>query len=154
MLLKPPNMKKQLFILIMIPLLGFSECTPPQTDKAASKAGYATPEEEGISSRSILQFIEALETAQPDAIHSVMLRRHGNIVTQGWWAPYNADSPHLLWSLSKSFTSTAIGIAQAEGLLSIDDKVISFFPEETSGAGATQPPAGRNRAALFHVKQG
>jgi hypothetical protein len=59
-----------------------------------------------------------------------MIRRHGLIVSQGWWAPYAPETPHLLWSLSKSFTSTAIGLAQDEGLLSIDDLVISFFPED------------------------
>ena len=59
-----------------------------------------------------------------------MLRRHGAIVAEAWWAPYNPESPHLLWSLSKSFTSTAIGMAQDEGLLSINDLVISFFPED------------------------
>ncbi len=123
-------MKKHLFILIFLPLLGLTVCTTTQKGDLSSEAGYATPEEVGISSLSILQFIEALEKAQPDAIHSVMLRRHGHIVTQGWWAPYNPHSPHYLWSLSKSFASTAIGMAQDEGLLSIDDQVISFFPEE------------------------
>jgi CubicO group peptidase (beta-lactamase class C family) len=124
-------MKKLLFILSLIPLLGLSSCTTPQNKYTTSTPAYCTPEEAGISSRDILNFVEALEEAQPDAIHSVMLRRHGKIVAEGWWAPYNPDSKHLLWSLSKSFTSTAIGIAQDEGLLSINDLVISFFPEDT-----------------------
>ena len=123
-------MKKFLFILTLIPLLGIDACTTAQSNATNSTIGHSTPEEAGISSRDILHFVEALEAAQPDAIHSVMLRRHGNIVAQGWWAPYNPESNHLLWSLSKSFTSTAIGIAQDEGLLSIDDLVISFFPED------------------------
>jgi CubicO group peptidase (beta-lactamase class C family) len=124
-------MKKLFALLILVPLLGFTTCTPSPEEESSTNTGYSTPEEEGISSRSILEFIEALEEAQPDALHSVMIRRHGNIVAQGWWAPYSAESPHLLWSLSKSFTSTAIGMAQDEGLLSIDDLVISFFPEDT-----------------------
>jgi CubicO group peptidase (beta-lactamase class C family) len=128
---KTPNMKKLLFILVLVPLLGLTNCTTSPQAETTGRSGYSTPETEGISSRSILQFVEALEAAQPDAIHSIMLRRHGNIVAEGWWAPYNPESPHLLWSLSKSFTSTAIGLAQDEGLLSIDDQVISFFPEET-----------------------
>ena len=123
-------MKKLLALLILVPILGLSSCTTSPTQESDSGSGYSSPEEEGISSEAILQFIEALEIAQPDAIHSVMLRRHGKIVAEGWWAPYNPDSPHLLWSLSKSFTSTAIGMAQDEGLLSIDDLVISFFPED------------------------
>jgi len=50
-------------------------------------------------------------------------------VAEGWWAPYSADRPHLLYSLSKSFTSTAAAFAAAEGLLDLDDTVVSHFPE-------------------------
>ncbi len=124
-------MKKFLPILILIPLLGLVSCSTSQKDETTNNPGYSTPEAEGISSGAILKFVEALETSQPDAIHSVMVRRHGKIVAEGWWAPYGPDTPHLLWSLSKSFTSTAIGMAQDEGLLSINDPVISFFPEDT-----------------------
>ena len=47
-----------------------------------------------------------------------------------WWAPYDAQSPHSLYSLSKSFTSTAVGLAIAEGKLSLDDEVLKFFPDD------------------------
>jgi len=124
-------MNKLLAKLILVTLLGFSGCSTQNSSELSTNSDLSTPEEQGISSLAILQFIEALEEAQPDALHSVMMRRHGNIVAQGWWAPYALETPHLLWSLSKSFTSTAIGIAQDEGLLSIDDQVISFFPEDT-----------------------
>jgi CubicO group peptidase (beta-lactamase class C family) len=60
-----------------------------------------------------------------------MIIRHGKLISQGWWFPYNAETPHVMNSLSKSFTSTAIGIAIDEGYLSLNDQVISFFPEET-----------------------
>jgi len=58
-----------------------------------------------------------------------MVVRHGHVVAEGWWAPYSAERPHLLYSLSKSFTSTAAAFAQAEGLLDLDDTVISHFGE-------------------------
>ncbi|MDZ7604972.1 MAG: serine hydrolase [Cyclobacteriaceae bacterium] len=90
----------------------------------------STPEAQGVSSASILDFINAAEQEQPDALHSLMIVRHGKTIAQGWWAPYNPDSPHLLYSLSKSFASTAIGLAVEEKLLSTDDLVISFFPEK------------------------
>ena len=128
--LKSPNMKKTVAFLILVPLLWLAGCNTPPEAASSGESGHSSPEEQGISSQAILQFIEALEEAQPDAIHSMMLRRHGKIVAEGYWAPYNAGSPHLLWSLSKSFTSTAIGMAQDEGLLSIHDQVISFFPED------------------------
>jgi CubicO group peptidase (beta-lactamase class C family) len=90
----------------------------------------ATPEQQGIASAAILQFIEALER-QVDEIHSFMLLRHGSVVAEGWWSPYAPEHPHLLFSLSKSFTSTAVGLAIAEGRFSIDDPVLTFFPEST-----------------------
>ena len=58
-----------------------------------------------------------------------MLLRNGQVVTEGWWAPYGPDRVHLLYSLSKSFTSTAAGFAVAEGLLDLDRTVLSYFPE-------------------------
>lgn len=88
----------------------------------------STPEAQGISSSDILSFIEAADR-DIDALHGFMLVRHGHVVAQGWWAPYNARSPHMLYSLSKSFTSTAVGLAIAEGKLSLDDPVLKFFPE-------------------------
>lgn len=89
----------------------------------------ATPESQGITSLAVLQFIEALES-QIHEVHSFMLLRHGKVVAEGWWLPYGNEQPHMLFSLSKSFTSTAVGLAVAEGHFSIDDPVLSFFPEE------------------------
>jgi CubicO group peptidase (beta-lactamase class C family) len=56
--------------------------------------------------------------------------RHGHVVAEGWWGPYDAATPHLLYSLSKSFTSTAVGLAIAEGKISLDDEVLRFFPDD------------------------
>ncbi len=89
----------------------------------------ATPESQGISSAAIRSFLEAANE-QVTSMHSFMLVRHGKVVAEGWWAPEAANKPHILWSLSKSFTSTAVGLAVAEGKLDIDDKVLKFFPED------------------------
>ncbi len=89
----------------------------------------ATPESQGVSSTALLGFIKACEK-KIDALHSMMLLRHGKVVAEGWWAPYAAHLPHILFSLSKSFTSTAVGLAAAEGRLTVDDLVISFFPDD------------------------
>ena len=97
---------KKLLIIFLVFACNVKE--PVQTNEILSKS---TPEAEGISSKAILDFIEAAEKEQPDALHSMMIVRHGKIVAEGWWNPYNAESPHLLYSLSKSFTSTAIGLA-------------------------------------------
>lgn len=58
-----------------------------------------------------------------------MFLRHGKVIAEGWWDPYHPDLKHTLYSTSKSFTSTAAGFAVSEKLLSVNDKVISFFPE-------------------------
>ncbi len=89
----------------------------------------STPEAQGVSSTVILDFIEAVHQ-QSQELHSVMLLRHGAVIAEGWWSPYRADRPHMLFSLSKSFTSTAIGLAVAEGLISIDDSVLSVSPRQ------------------------
>jgi CubicO group peptidase (beta-lactamase class C family) len=89
----------------------------------------STPEAQGVSSRGVLAFVEAADQ-KIDSLHSVMIVRHGHVVAAGWWAPYAAETPHMLFSLSKSFTSTAVGLAAAEGKLSVDDPVLKFFPDE------------------------
>jgi CubicO group peptidase (beta-lactamase class C family) len=87
------------------------------------------PENQGVSSAAILAFVEAVE-AQIHELHSLMLVRRGAVVAEGWWAPYAPERLHMLFSLSKSFTSTAIGLAVGEGRLALDDTVISFFPDD------------------------
>ena len=92
----------------------------------------SSPEAEGISSSAILDFIRAAEgQAHPlDAVQGFMLLRHGNVAAEGWWTPYGPGSPHSLYSLSKSFTSSAIGLVVGEGRLTLDDPVLKFFPED------------------------
>lgn len=89
----------------------------------------STPEAQGVASAGILGFVEALEAAQL-GVHSLMLLRQGKVIAEGWWAPYRAELPHVLYSLSKSFTSTAAGLAIGEGHFTLDDKVVDFFPDE------------------------
>jgi CubicO group peptidase (beta-lactamase class C family) len=91
-----------------------------------------SPEAEGIPSSAVLDFVRAVEKhAHPlDAVQGFMLLRHGNVAAEGWWAPYGPEMPHSMFSLSKSFASTGIGLAVAEGRLTVDDPVLGFFPAE------------------------
>ena len=88
----------------------------------------STPEAQGVSSKAIREFIEAADK-EINTMHSFMLIRHGQVVAECWWKPQTPQTPHVLWSLSKSFASTAVGLAVAEGKLSVDDPVIKFFPD-------------------------
>ena len=99
----------------------------------------STPEQQGVKSEAILKFIQRLEGARTAVmdqdIHSFMLLRHGYVIAEGWWNPYRSELPHVLFSLSKSFTSTAIGFAVQEGLITVQDKVVSYFREECQNPG-------------------
>lgn len=77
----------------------------------------------------MLAFVQAVD-ADPDIeLHGLMVLRHGHVVAEGWWAPHTPERTRLLYSLSKSFTSTALGFALEEGLVGLDDTVVSCFPE-------------------------
>jgi CubicO group peptidase (beta-lactamase class C family) len=89
----------------------------------------SSPEAQGIASSAILGFLDAADE-KIDALHGFVLVRHGHVVAAGWWSPYGENDPHMLFSLSKSFTSTAVGLAVAEGKMTIDDPVLPYFPED------------------------
>ncbi|MGO9711088.1 MAG: serine hydrolase domain-containing protein, partial [Polyangiaceae bacterium] len=98
----------------------------PQTHVELKRS---TPESVGLASKNILAFVNATESAELE-LHSLMILKDHQVVAEGWWTPYRRDDVHLLYSLSKSFTSTAIGFAVQEGLVDIDAPVISYFPDQ------------------------
>ncbi|MCW2809670.1 MAG: serine hydrolase [Friedmanniella sp.] len=104
------------------------DSTPPDSTPAGAARPRRAPSAEGVDGAGVVAFLDAVAAAGVE-LHSVMLLRHGAVVAEGWWAPYGPRDVHLLYSLSKSFTSTACGLAVAEGRLSLDDTVVSFFPE-------------------------
>ncbi|WP_438010714.1 serine hydrolase domain-containing protein [Sorangium sp. So ce321] len=106
----------------------------------------SAPAASGMSSRSIAALLDRLE-AQSVECHSLMVVRHGHVVAEGWWAPYSAERPHLLYSLTKSFTSVAVGLAIADGLLSLDDRVVDVLPDHVP---ADIPEQGR-RLTVHHL---
>jgi len=88
----------------------------------------STPEQQGISSKAILDFVGA--TDKINTLHSFMILRHGRVIAEGWWKPEAAAKPHVLASLSKSFNATAVGLAIQESKLRLDDPVLKFFPAD------------------------
>ncbi len=87
------------------------------------------PSEVGYDPRRIEAFYTALAESGQE-LHSFALLRDGAVISEETWYPYRADDVHILNSLSKSFTSTAVGFAVDEGHLTIDDYVAKFFPNE------------------------
>ncbi len=90
----------------------------------------STPEAQGISSIDVTKFVNKL--AELDYVHGFAVIRHGKIITEGYREGCSASDKHQLFSLSKSFVSSAIGIAYGEGLLSPDSLLVDFFPEYMS----------------------
>ena len=89
----------------------------------------STPEAQGVSSQAIIDFLDSA-VRNKNEFHSFMMVRHGKVIAEGWWNPYRADLKHTLYSLSKSFTATAVGYAVKQKKLKVTDKVISFFPDQ------------------------
>ncbi|MCR6688970.1 serine hydrolase domain-containing protein [Cellulomonas sp.] len=96
----------------------------------------STPEEQGVDPRALTALVGEL-TAVPE-LHSVMVVRHGHVVAEGWAAPYAPDVVHEVYSLSKSFTATAVGLAVGDGLLDLDDRLVDLLPEAVPTASADE----------------
>lgn len=88
----------------------------------------ASPESMGVNSENIFQFLQEANSSGLE-YHGFMLLRHGKVISEAYWKPFERNQVHTLYSLSKSFTSTAVGMAINEGKIKLTDKIISFFPD-------------------------
>lgn len=93
-----------------------------------------SPESQGMPSKAISDYIAECGRFFPGGpagcMHGFVIRRHGKVVAEGTWSPFDTlRVPHALYSHSKAFTSTAIGLIVDEGLVGLDERVIDIFPE-------------------------
>ena len=109
--------------------------TPPVEGGSSlgNRLGRSRPEALGVNPGGILDFLRAVESS-PIRLHSLMVLKRGHVVAEGWWMPYAPMWRHTLYSLSKSFTSTAVGLAVAEGRFGLEDRVTTFFPDDLPGS--------------------
>lgn len=89
----------------------------------------ASPESVGIPGDAVIRFIRRL-SAHQIPMHSLLLMRHDKLVFEGYYSPCTAHTLHRMFSISKSFTSIAIGLLAEEGRLSLEDPIIKHFPEK------------------------
>ncbi|MDF2887418.1 MAG: serine hydrolase [Lacrimispora sp.] len=94
----------------------------------------ATPESQGVHSQTILDFLNKVNEKGFE-LHSFMLLKNGKKIADCWWKPYASQYRHQLFSLSKSFTSMAIGLAVEEGLLTTDTRIADIFKAEMEELG-------------------
>lgn len=88
-----------------------------------------TPEEAGVPSAAIEAYVRALQAEKP-ALHALLIMRHNKLIFEGYYKPMDEHFRHRLYSCSKSFVSCAVGLLIERGLLSLEDKAISFFPDK------------------------
>lgn len=88
-----------------------------------------TPESVGVPSGAVTALLDELYRCGTE-MHSFMLLRHGKVYAEGSWKPYRPQVQHIMFSFSKSLTSTAIGFARQEGILSLKEKLVDIFPDK------------------------
>lgn len=82
----------------------------------------------GVSSKEVQAFIDHCMKENKE-LHSVMVIRHGKVACEAYREPYGSEHKHMMYSVSKSFTSTAIGLAIEEGYIALDTRLVDVFPE-------------------------
>jgi len=119
-------------------LLGAILLYPGGSRGASSQTGYwparhwrtAQPESQGVDSRLLTSAIDQV-IEQRLGVHSLLVIRHGYAVLHVDFYPYSSDTPHDLASVTKSITSALAGIAVGQGLVRMDQPLLSFFPAES-----------------------
>ncbi len=121
-------MKKVFFSLTLALLTLTSALTFAQNLTDSGALPRATPESVGVPSAVVAETIKTLD-AKFNRVDGIIIVRNGKVITEAWRAPNGPDIPHALYSLSKSFCSTAAGFAVTEGKLNLSDKLVDAFPE-------------------------
>ena len=88
----------------------------------------ASPESAGVPSGAILSALRRLNDMRLP-MHSLLVLRHGKLLSENYWKPFHRERKHRMYSVSKSWVSLAVGLMIDEGLISLDDPVAKFFPE-------------------------
>jgi len=135
-MIKRLHIIKVAVLFLIIALCCISCATQDKTTDSNNALPVSTPEAEGVSSEGIMRFLDAVDAGNNE-VHSLVILRHGKVITEAWWNPYARDLKHVMFSVSKSFTSMGVGIAIGENKLKLDDKVISFFPESLPDSMST-----------------
>ncbi len=117
-----------------------ADSTPVSDESAGQAAAHglprSTPQDQGVDPRGLAALVGALAGGPPEQeLRSFVVVRHGHVVAEGARAPYATDRPTALYSLSKTFTATAVGLAVHEGLLELDDLVVDLLPDDVPASG-------------------
>ncbi|MBI4790133.1 MAG: serine hydrolase [Chloroflexi bacterium] len=131
-------------ILVLLAGCARATATPspaPQLDSAGyfPTQGWRTssPEAQGMDSAALLKLFDEIQTKQLN-VHSVVIARHGFIVAEAYWRPFQPGARHVLDSCTKSVNSALVGIAIKQGkIANVNQRVLDFFPERAIANGST-----------------
>ncbi|TFG26036.1 class C beta-lactamase-related serine hydrolase [Candidatus Thorarchaeota archaeon] len=128
-----------LSVVLLLALVQVGSGTPNSTYLPADAITYfpdtewtsTTPEEQGMNSTILADMMQFIEDSDAP-IHGLLVTRNGHIVEEEYWSYYSETSTHHIFSCTKSFTSTLIGIAIRECFIdNVSQKVLDFFPDMT-----------------------
>ena len=114
-------MRKLLFA-ITVAALSVAACSEPSSDLPRGKASEAL--DQAFEKCTGAMIADGME------LHSMMVLQHGKVLEEKWFGEAAPDKPHVMWSVSKTFTSAAVGLAIDEGLLSLDTRLVDIFPDK------------------------
>ena len=114
---------------LLFSLLGCHQGSIMRDYSQVSELMRVSPESQGVSSQSVMDYLDSLMAFPQTEIHSVMILRHGRVISELYPNPYQPEYGHPLFSCSKTLLAAAIGIAIQEELIVLDDCVLDFFPE-------------------------
>jgi CubicO group peptidase (beta-lactamase class C family) len=117
-----------LAVVVALAWRAFVPASPPPAPWPTTAWPTSPPEAQGIASAKLAEGLQAIQ-AKGTFIHSLLLARHGYVVLDAYFDPYDGSMVHDLASVTKSVMTTLIGIAADQGHLSLDDPVLSFFPD-------------------------
>ena len=85
-----------------------------------------------LTDRQMQDFVRVLEKRRVP-LHSVLIAQHGKLIFEKYYAPYCRNKLQRMFSVTKSFTSLAIGLLEQEGKISLQDHICDYFPEFLPG---------------------
>ena len=146
------SIRALVFALLAVCSAAIAQTAPPAAYFPGEQWRTATPESQGLDSQALAAAIDQVRQKQW-GVHSLLVIRHGYVVADTDFYPYDSSAPHDLASVTKTITSTLTGVAVANGLLRLDQPVLSFFPNE-SPANTDDKKRAITVGNLLHMESG
>ncbi|MDO4548550.1 MAG: serine hydrolase [Clostridia bacterium] len=126
---------KKLIVIVLTLCIALSMTLPALAESytyeapvKSAKLARSTPEDKGIQSQYILDLLNDIEFTGTE-VHAIMMAAGGDVIFEGFYAPYTPEDPHIMFSATKLFTNAAVGVAVTDGALSLDSYVVDVLAD-------------------------